>query len=72
METYLRWLVWAMLFALTAVVLISALQHSDPLGLALLLALAMALALRLDRLERAQRSARESGVDRPLLPDAQG
>ena len=70
MDTYLRWLVWGMLFALASVVLISALNQSDPLGLALLLALALALALRLDRLERAHRSAAESRVDRSLLPDA--
>ena len=72
MDAYLRWLVRGMLFALAAVVLLSSLKSSDPLGLALVLALGMALALRLDRLERAQRSAAEAGVDRSLLPDAQG
>ena len=70
MDAYLRWLVWAMLFALTAVVLISALKSADPMGLALLLALAMALALRQDRLERALRSATQRRVDGALLPDA--
>ena len=71
MDACLRWLVWAMLFTLAAVVLLSALKHADPLGLALVLALAMALALRQDRLERAQRSAAESRVDGRLLPDAE-
>ena len=72
MDAYLRWLVRGMLFALAAVVLIASLKSSDPLGLALVLALGLALSLRLDRLERAQRSAAEAGVDRRLLPDAQG
>ena len=71
MDAYLRWLVWGMLFALAAVVLIASLKHSDPIGLALVLALAMTLSLRLDRLERANRSAAEPRVDRGLFPDAE-
>ena len=52
MDAYIRWLVWLMLFALAAVVLIAALRHADPLGLALVLALLVAQAVRMDRLER--------------------
>ena len=57
MSTYLRWLVWLMLFALATVVLISALKSADPIGLALVLAILLVQGVRMDRMERAPSAA---------------